>query len=173
QPPRARRAARRRALHVRHLRRPVPPRRGRPIRDRRGALPRGRSRASERRGLLLLDGRAARAPADRAASPLAVPDDFSGVAARRRAAGVLAAGGAASGGRRRVLMPGRSASPTPLRCSGAGLAAETPFAHLRFASVEQPRRKSEWIACVPAARTPAPRPALLAAPQIARAAGHP
>jgi len=70
-------------------------------------------------------------------------------------------------------MPGRSASPTPLRCSGAGLAAETPFAHLRFAPVEQPRRKSEWIACVPAARTPAPRPALLAAPQIARAAGHP
>src|SRR5690606_16832747 len=84
-----------------------------------------------------------------------------------------AAVGAASGVRRRVLMPGRSASPTPLRCSGAGLAAETPFAHLRFAPVAQPRRKSEWIACVPVARTPAPRPALLAAPQIARAAGHP
>src|SRR5690606_18192254 len=88
-------------------------------------------------------------------------------------AGVLAAGcSAAPGGQRRVLIPGRSASPTPLRCSRAGRAAQ--LASLTFGSLRSNRRgEREGVARVPAARTLAPRTALLAAPQIARAAGHP
>src|SRR5690606_15212845 len=83
---------------------------------------------------------------------------------------VLCRSGAAAGVRRRWLMEGRSASPTALRCSARR--PRSQLTALTCGSLRSDKGCEHEDDAREQARARAVRPALLAAPQIARAAGH-